>query len=158
MKNTHNSQRPSTPNDALHWHAGPVLSKHKTKGFNRVGTKMKVIDMEEYVFEVFPPKHLAEEMQKPAYDIIHHFQKEGLDASQMNRRKVSFIARVSFPNKPENSSVVIMLKSEQRQNGGIYVKETKIPMDKACVRDTAIETALECLDNALHQYHWIPPY
>jgi hypothetical protein len=97
-------------------------------------------------------------MQQPAPDISHHLKEEGLDSNEMNRRFVSFVAHVSLPCKKEDSAIEITLKSEQRQNGGVYEQEISIPRNMICVRESPIATILDSLNNALHKHHWYPPY
>ena len=145
-------------NHTLQWTAGPFIKTYKGKRFDHTGLMLGLIDIKTYVLKVFPPSEVAKQMQKPAPDIIHHLQREGLDTSKMHRRLVSFIAQVSFPYKVNNSLVEIILKSEQRQNGGIYAQETSIPRHMICVRESPTDTVLFSLDNALHEHHWCPPY
>ena len=161
MNSVHNSQHhpcSEQENDSSHWTAGSIISSHKKKGLDHTGTEMKVVDMDLYILEVFPPKEVAKHMQQPAPDISHHLEEEGLDSNEMNRRFVSFVAHVSLPCKKEDSAVEITLKSEQRQNGGVYEQEISIPRNMICVRESPIATVLDSLNNALHKHHWYPPY
>ncbi len=140
------------------WTAGPIISSHEGKGFNHTGLAMKVIDVKTYIFEVFPPDELAKRIQQPSADIVTHLEHEGIDSRHLNRRHVSFLAQVSLPCDPEDSSVKITLMSEQRQNGGIYKQETSIPEYMICVRRSPADTALDSLNYALNAYNWYPPY
>ncbi|NOQ14793.1 MAG: hypothetical protein GQ583_10020 [Methyloprofundus sp.] len=161
MDNVHDSEHhPSSEleNNTSHWTAGPIISSHKRKGLDHTGDQMKMIDMELYILEVFPPKEVAKHMQQLAPDISYHLEEEGLDSSKMNRRFVSFIAHVSLPYKAEELAVEITLKSGQRQNGGVYEQEISIPQNMICVRESPVATVLDSLNNALHKHHWYPPY
>ena len=79
---------------------------------------MRVVEMEMYSLEVFPPREVAKHMEQPAPDIIHHLEEEEeVNISHLHRRFVSFIAHVSLPLNAEDSGVEITLKSKQRLNG-----------------------------------------
>ena len=140
------------------WTSGPIVSRHKRQGLDHSGTEMKVVAMEMFMLEVFPPREVAKHMEQPAPDISHHLKDEGVDIEHLHRRFVSFMAHVSLPLNPEDSGAEITLKSEQRQNGGIYEQEIRVPEDMICVRGTVQETVLASLNNALHNHRWYPPY
>lgn len=149
---------PQPENDMSRWTAGHIISSHESKGFNRTGQEMKMRNMKTYIFEVYPPKKLAQFMQQPSPDIIDHLKHEGIDTHSLNRRQVSFLARVSLPNDIEFSAVEITLISEQRQNGGVYRHEINFPQNMLCLRESPVDTILDSLNNALHRYNWYPPY
>ena len=160
MNSVHNAQNPSVPeqhNDTPHWTAGPIMSSHKRKGFDHSGTEMRVVDMEMFSLEVFPPREVAKHMEQPAPDITHHLE-EGVDFSHLHRRFVSFVAHVSLPLNTEEQGVEITLKSEQSLNGGIYEQETSVPLHMICIRESPIDTVLDSLNKALHEHNWYPPY
>lgn len=161
MNIAHKSDNPLVSeqgHDAKNWTAGPVLSSHKRKGFDHTGMEIRVIDMELYVLEVFPPRQVARHMGQPAPDISQHLENEGLDSHKLNKRLVSFIAHVSLPLNVKDSGVEITLKSEQRQNGGVYEQETSVPLNMICVSESPVATVLDSLNKALHEYNWYPPY
>ena len=156
-----NSQQPLSSkqeNNTLQWTAGSIINSHKGKRFDHTGSMLGLIDIETYIMKVFPPSEVAKHMQQPAPDIIHHLQDKGLDTSKMHRRFVSFIAQVSLPYKVDSPVVEITLKSEQRENNGVYAQETSIPRRMICVRESPTDMVLDSLNNALHEYHWYPPY
>jgi len=140
------------------WTAGPIISSHESKGFNRDGIEMATLDMKTYLFEVFPPAELAKLMQQPSPDVINHLEQEGVDTRLLNKRHVSFLAQVSLPRKPDESAVDITLISEQRHNGGVYKHEINVPRHMLCIKDTPVDTVLDSLNNAYHEYNWYPPY
>jgi len=158
---THNTQTipvSGQENETAYWTAGPIISRHKCKGLDHTGTEMKVVDMEMYILEVFPPREVAKHMEQPAPDITHHLEEEGVDISHLHRRFVSFIAHVSLPLSADDCGVEITLKSEQRQNGGVYEQETSVPLDMICICESPIDTVLDSLNKALYEHNWYPPY
>lgn len=158
MNITQNTPIPEQEIHGSDWTAGPIISSHKRQGFDHSGTEMKIVAMEMFILEVFPPREVAKHMEQPAPDISHHLDHEGVDIEHLHRRFVSFMAHVRLPLNPEDSGAEITLKSEQRQNGGIYEQEIQVPEDMICVRETAQETVLDSLNNALHNHQWYPPY
>ena len=147
--------------DQPRWRAGPITSNHSRKGFTRDGSEMKVVNMTTYILEVFPPNELGVHMQLPAPDITRHLAVEGVDIGHLDRRHVSFLAYVSLPQAPddfEDTAAEIVLISMQRQDGGVYKHDTKIPQHMLQVRKCPIETALDSLNHALHQHNWYPSY
>lgn len=140
------------------WTAGPIISSHASKGFNRDGLEMKTLDMKTHILEVFPPSELAKLMQQPPPDIIDHLEHEGTDTHHLNKRHVSFLAQVSLPVSPEDSAVEITLISEQRQDGGVYKHEISVPRHLLCVRNSPVDTVLDSLNYAYHEHNWYPPY
>ena len=158
LNNLHFFQNPDRQGDLPCWTAGPIISSQERKGFNRAGVEMKMRDMKTYLLEVYPPAELAQFMQQPSPDVVDHLKHEGIDTQHLNRRHVSFLARVSLPDEPEDSAVDITLISEQRQNGGVYKHETNFPRNMLCFRESPIDTVLDSLNHALHRYNWYPPY
>lgn len=160
MKTSSNLQGTTTagqkPNMSS-WTAGPIISSYDRKGFNREGVEMKTVDMKTYILEVFPPAELAGLMQQPSPDVASHLQHEGA-ATRCGDESVSFLAQVSLPCRPDDSTVEITLISEQRQNGGIYKQEINIPRHMLSVKPSPVDTVLDSLNTALHEYNWYPPY
>lgn len=146
------------PNSKDRWSAGPIIDSHEGRGFNRSGEEMLVHDLTTYVMEVFPPEKLAKHMQQPSPDIVNHLQMEGIDPQQLNKRRVSFLAHVSLPDTPEDSAVEVVLTSSQRQDGGVYKHEIRIPRHMLCVRESPVDTVLDSLNNAWQHHNWYPPY
>ena len=146
-------------NNTLQWTAGSIISTYTGKKFDHTGSVLRLIEIETYVLKVFPPSNVAKHMQQPAPDIISHLEDRGLDTSKMHKRFVSFIAQVSLPYKVDSSSVVeITLKSEQRQNNGVYAQETSVPRRMLCISESPTDTVLVSLNNALQEHNWFPPY
>jgi hypothetical protein len=161
MKTSENLQIPSQPgktNATTRWTAGPVISVHERKGFNRDGEEMKSLNLKIYVLEVFPPVELRGLMQQPSPDIVDHLSHRGIDTCHLDKRDVSFLAYVSMPIVPEESAVMVNLVSEQRENGGIYKHEIEIPKQMLYIRESPLDTVLDSLNNAFHRYNWYPPY
>jgi len=143
---------------ALDWTAGPIMGSHNIKGFDHSGMEIRVVAQKMYQLEIFPPRGIAKFMEHPAPDICHHLEEEGVDIQHFHRRHVSFIAHVSLPVNLKDACAKITLKSEQRQNGGVYEQEICIPAHMICIRASAQETVLASLNNALHNHRWYPPY
>jgi len=100
-------------------------------------------------------------MQQPSPDITRHLADEGVDITHLDKRQVSFLAYVSLPtnqDEPEDSAVEITLISKQRQDGGVYKHEMKLPQRMLQVRLCPVETVLDSLNYALHRHNWYPSY
>ncbi len=140
------------------WTAGPIIDSYERKGFNRTGSEMKMLAVKTYLLKVFPPQPLAQRMQRPSPDVLAHLEHEGIDTHRLDKRDVAFLAHVTLPIDPEDSAVEITLISEQRQNGGVYKQETRVPRDMLCIRASPVDTVLDSLNNALNVYQWYPPF
>ena len=140
------------------WTAGPIIDSYERKGFNRSGEEMLVHELTTYQLEVFPPEELANQMQQSAPDIADHLLQESTDPHPMKVGRVSFLARVSLPNTPEESAAEVILTSTQPEDGGVYKHEIELPRHLLHVRESPIDTVLDSLNIAWQQHKWYPPY